>query len=290
MQPCFLGKTSIDNTMPEPLVSIIIPCYNMADMLAETIESVENVYDKDKHEVIIIDDGSTDSRTIEILDAVTRHQVIRKQNQGLARARNTGISRARGKYLIFLDSDNLLTDGYLTHGVQILNNHPEIDIVYGESEIFGEAGGLWFTKSFDLQTLMCYNYIDACSMVRKNIFDDLGGFDDKMPVQGMEDWEMWLRAAFNGKKFYYMEGIVIQKYRVRAGSMIRKVDKKKRDAVFAYMQQKHPTFLNYDGISDFYFEKFNKGTLGWTTKLFIKKYFPLLHRRLIEKGKFSRYL
>ncbi len=276
--------------MSEPLITIIIPCYNMADLLAETVESVEKVYDKNIHEVIIIDDGSTDARTNEILDSITGHQVIRKKNEGLARARNTGIARAKGEYLIFLDSDNLLTDGYLTKGVEILNRHPEVDIVYGESEIFGEGGGLWFTKSFDLQTLMCYNYIDACSLVRKKIFDELGGFDDRMPVMGMEDWEMWLRAAFNGKKFHYLEGVVIQKYRVRADSMIRKVDKKKRDAVFAYLQQKHPTFLNYDGISDFYFEKFNKGTFGWTAKLFIKKYFPGLHKKLVDKGKFSRYL
>lgn len=276
--------------MSDPLVSIIIPCYNMGTLLAETVESVEKVYTPGLHEVIIIDDGSTDSVTLDVLDNIKGHQIIRKKNEGLARARNTGISLSKGEFLIFLDSDNLLTDGYLTKGIEVLKQHPEVDIVYGESEIFGESGGFWFTKSFDLQTLMCYNYIDACSLVRKKIFDELGGFDPDMPAQGMEDWEMWLRAAFSGKKFYYMEDVTIQKYRVRADSMIRKVDKKKRDAIFEYLQKKHPTFLNYDGISDFYFEKFNKGTFGWTMKLFIIKYFPRLHKRLVKKGKLSRYL
>lgn len=275
--------------MANPLVSVIIPCYNMGNYLSETIKSVEKVINPELHEVIIVDDGSTENNTLNILNNIKSHQVVRQKNGGLSNARNTGISLSKGKYLIFLDSDNLLTDSYLTKGVAILEANKEVDIVYGDSEVFGEGHGFLNAKPYDLQTLMSYNYIDACCLIRKKIFDDLGGFDESMKT-GYEDWEMWLRAGFNRKRFYYLEGVIIQKYRIRKDSMLNKIDKRKRDAIFDYLSNKYPSFLNFSGVSDFYYEKFRAQTLGWTTKLFLKKYFPSLYKSLVGKGKLSKYL
>ncbi|MCO6498453.1 MAG: glycosyltransferase [Chitinophagaceae bacterium] len=276
--------------MTNPKISIIIPCYNLGDFLKEAIASVEEVFNPELHELIIVDDGSTDDHTRDIVSAIREHIVIRQPNGGLSKARNTGISRAKGEYLIFLDADNLLTDGYLTKGVEILDKHPEIDIVYGDSEMFGHKSKDWGIRHFNLQTLMLYNYIDACCLVRKTLFDEIGGFDENMPILGSEDWEMWLRAAYNHKKFYYMEGVTIQKYRVRENSMIRVVDKRGRDSILDYLQNKYPDFLSYTDTSDFYYGKFETQTIGWTAKLFIKKYFPSLFKKLVKKGKLSKYV
>ncbi|MCO5285903.1 MAG: glycosyltransferase [Chitinophagaceae bacterium] len=276
--------------MPDPLVSIIIPCFNMGELLSETLESVQNVYESSLHQVIVVNDGSTDPRTLEIFKTITQHQVVHKENGGLASARNAGISIAKGKYLLFLDADNLLTDGYLKKGVEVLDNHPEIDIVYGESEVIGSGKERLFTKPFDLQTLMSYNYIDACCLVRKRLFDDLGGFDENMKIMGYEDWEMWLRAALNHKKFFYMEGVIVQQYRVRNDSMLRKIDKQKRDVLYEHLEKKYPGLINMTGVSDFYYKKFDIHPIGWTAKLFIRKYFPSWYKQLIRKGKISRYL
>lgn len=276
--------------MSQPVVSIIIPCYNSGSLLEETIKSIEKIYTPELHEVIIVNDGSTDKKTVEILSQISKHKVINQENGGLANARNTGIKNSAGKYLLFLDSDNLLTEGYLKEGVNVLENDVNIDIVYGESEKFGEERGRLNVIPFNLQTLMTYNYIDACCLIRRNLFDDLGGFDEKMKVQGYEDWELWIRAASHNKKFFYMEGVIVQKYRVLNSSMIRSVNKKDRDHVFEYLEKKYPSFLNFSGVSDFYYEKFRKQTLGWTTKLFLKKYIPSLYKILIRKGKLSKYL
>lgn len=262
----------------------------MGEYLRDTINSVDHIYDADLHEVIIVDDGSTDKNTLEILDEIKHHRVINQKNRGLANARNAGILNARAPYLLFLDADNLLTNGYLTKGVEVLNNNEEIDIVYGESEKFGNETGRLNTQAFNLQLLMSYNYIDACCLVRKNVFNDLGGFDENMPTPGYEDWEMWLRAAFNGKKFYYLSGVVTQKYRVRSDSMIREVSRKKRDLVFTYLENKYPSHLSFSGISNFFYQKFDNQTLGWTAKLYIKKYFPALFENLVKKGRLSEFL
>lgn len=275
--------------MDNPKISIIIPCYNMANYLTETIDSVERIYNREIHEVIVVDDGSTDNRTKEILSTIKNHRLIRKKNGGLSSARNAGIAEAKGEYLLFLDADNLLTEGYLTKGATVLDNHKEWDIVYGESEKFGRESGFLFTKPFDLQTLMSYNYIDACCLVRKNLFEELGGFDEEMKI-GFEDWEMWLRAAYHRKRFCYLKDVVVQKYRVRQDSMFRKIDKEKRDAIFDYLEKKYSGFLGLAGVSDFYYKKFREQTLGWTAKLFIRKYLPSLYKRLVSGGKISRYL
>lgn len=278
--------------MSKILISIIIPCYNMGSLLLETINSVENVYNPDIHEVIIIDDGSTDEETIKIINEINTHQVVRQKNGGLANARNTGIFNSKGDLLLFLDSDNLLTDGYLKQGVDVLEEHPDVDIVYGLSEKFGEETGKLDTIPYNLQTLMSYNYIDACCLVRKELLNEIGGFDEQLKVSGLADWEMWLRASFHGKKFYYLEDVVVQRYRVRANSMIRKVNKSKaeRDIAYDYLSKKFPSFINTEAVSDFYFKKFKDHPIGWTAKLFIKKYFPALFDKLVAKGRFSKYL
>lgn len=275
--------------MDTPLITIIVPCYNMGHYLTETLNSIEKVFQPDIHEVIVVNDGSTDEKTLTLLREIKNFKVIHKENGGLSSARNKGISESSGSYLLFLDADNLLTDGYLTGGVAVLRNRQEIDIVYGESETFGNSTGRLYTKDYNLQTLMSYNYIDACCLVRKSLFDEIGLFDESMK-SGYEDWEMWLRAGLHNKKFYYLKDVVVQKYRIRGGSMLQKIDKKKRDEIFDYLEKKYPELMGLSGVSDFYFRKFDEHPLGWTLKLFLKKYFPSLFNKLVSRGKISKYL
>jgi len=272
------------------LVSIIIPCYNMGTLLLETIDSVQKVIDPAKHEVLIVNDGSTDGETLKVLDGLrSRYTIIDQHNQGLSAARNTGILAATGKYLLFLDADNLLTDAYLTQGVAVMETHAEIDIVYGPSMAFGgEKEFLLPVRPFNLQMLMIDNYIDACCLVRKTAFDGIGLFDTNMKV-GMEDWEMWLRMAFNQRKFYFLEGTVVQKYRVRSNSMIHTIGKNRRDSTMEYIAKKYPEQLDFDAMSDFTYRKFKAAPLGWTAKFFIKRFSEPLFNYLVSKGKIRKH-
>src|SRR5262245_20604446 len=95
----------------QPLVSVIIPCYNHAHYLGEAIESVlaQTVQD---FEIIVVDDGSTDS-TADVAARYPRVRYVRQNNQGLSAARNTGIKHGLGRFLVFLDADDLLLPGAL---------------------------------------------------------------------------------------------------------------------------------------------------------------------------------
>lgn len=120
------------------LVSVIIPCYNQARFLGEAIESVlKQSYPH--FEVVVVDDGSTDN-TSEVASRYPGVRCIRQKNLGLAGARNTGIRRSRGSYLVFLDSDDRLLPSALEVGLKHLKAHPECAFVSGHWMLIGFDG------------------------------------------------------------------------------------------------------------------------------------------------------
>jgi glycosyltransferase involved in cell wall biosynthesis len=138
-----------------PTISIIIPCYNQGIYLEEALQSVFQGDDKSIYEIIIVNDGSTDKNTLNILKELSAkgYTVINQPNKGLGAARNTGIREARGKYILPLDSDNKIRPEYIYEGIKLLNEDPLLDVVYGNAEYFGERAGIWESGEFNLQRL-----------------------------------------------------------------------------------------------------------------------------------------
>src|SRR4051812_30462131 len=102
--------------MSEPVVSIIIPCYNSGKYLPEALDSISAYPDKGMYEVIIINDGSTDELTLSLLNNLQQngeHIVLHQENKGPAAARNAGVKMAKAPYLLFLDSDNKIESNYI---------------------------------------------------------------------------------------------------------------------------------------------------------------------------------
>jgi hypothetical protein len=103
--------------------------------------------------------------------------------------------------------------------VAILDRAPKVGVVYGDREFFGELTGRQTTPEFTLQRLLLGNFIDACAVFRRAIWEECGGYDTEMPDQlGYEDWEFWLRLAKRGWEFLRIAEVVLD-YRVRLDSM-----------------------------------------------------------------------
>ncbi len=207
----------------DPIVSIVIPCYNHGEYIEETLESIELSKDKYPVEVIIVNDGSTDANTLEVLTRVEKkgYFVLHQQNQGLAKARNNAISIAKGKYILPLDSDNKVCAPYLNEAVDILEN-TNVDIVYGDAEYIGEKTGIWKNKALDKKRLLIANQIDACAIFRKKVWKEVNGYAEDMPYMGCEDWNFWLKCIDKDFQFLYLDKICFE-YRVLSNSMIRTV-------------------------------------------------------------------
>jgi glycosyltransferase involved in cell wall biosynthesis len=205
----------------EGKVSIVIPCYNHGRLLREALASVEQVRNANLLEVIIVDDGSTEVETTTILRQLEEagYCVVPQPNRGLGAARNAGIRLAKGEFILPLDSDNRLRDVYLNEGVSLLRENPSVGVVYADAEYFGERSGRWDVPEFNLLSLIRTNFIDACALFRKSLWEEVGGYDEQMPWMAWEDWEFWLRIASHGGTFVHLNNIGFD-YRVRKNSMI----------------------------------------------------------------------
>lgn len=222
-------------------LSVVIPCYNHGEFILQAIASVESCQAK-VYEILIVNDGSTDPLTQKVLQALSDrgYSVINQENQGLAIARNHGISLAKGRYILPLDSDNKIRPNYITKAIEILDNEPEVGVVYGNFEFFGGVTGVQEVPEFDINLILRGNYIDACAVFRKTAWQDAGGYDGKIPEQlGYEDWDFWLSVAEKGWHFYHIDEVLFD-YRLRSNSMVSRCNiPEKRWELFRYISTKH---------------------------------------------------
>ena len=207
-----------------PLVSVVIPCYNQGQFIEDAVASVAIQSFADL-EIIIVNDGSTDSYTNELLAGYERDRVrvITTANRGLAAARNTGIREAVGKYILPLDSDDTINQGYVEKAVTVLEETPEIGIVYCQASLFGAVETDWDLPEYSLKRMLIDNIIFCSAFFRRSDWLEVGGYDEGM-IYGWEDYALWLSLIERGKKVYQIPERLFR-YRVSSDSMVRSKEK-----------------------------------------------------------------
>lgn len=203
--------------MTSPLVSVIIPCYNYGAYLPEALASVAGQAYRDC-EVLVVNDGSTEVGTLEVLREYERRggRVLHTENRGPAAARNHGIRHAGGKYVLPLDADDRIVPGFLEQGVAVMESDPNVGIVYGLVELFGEQTGLWELPDYAPERLLYDNMIVATALFRRKDWMEVGGYDPRM-VHGWEDWDFWLSLVEHGRSVVRLPQVTFH-YRVRSAS------------------------------------------------------------------------
>lgn len=188
-----------------PKVSVVIPCYDHARYLPEAVESVLRQTYAD-FEVIIVNDGSPDN-TLEVAEGlIDKHpgvqiKLVNQLNLGPPGARNSGISLARGEYILTLDADDMIMPELLAVGVELLETNPSVSIAYTDMRYFGEVDDvqkdLIIGHDYDFNLLLKSNHLPVCSLFRKKAWEDVGGYKNEMS-QGYEDWEFWVALGEAG--------------------------------------------------------------------------------------------
>lgn len=187
--------------MSDPLVSVILPTYQHAPFLDHAIRSVAEQTMRD-WDCWVIDDGSTDGTESVAMGWARRDGRVRylyQSHRGLAAARNAGLRLARGRYLQFLDADDLLEPGKIGRQAAILESDPGLDGVYSDTE--GARAPIDETAS-SVESLCRQNSIPVNAyLVRSELARSIGVFDESLRAH--EDWDYWLRAVLGGKRFGY---------------------------------------------------------------------------------------
>jgi glycosyltransferase involved in cell wall biosynthesis len=180
-------------------VTIVIPCYNQARYLSDSIESALSQTHRDL-EVIVVDDGSTDA-TAEVARRYESVRLLRQVNQGQAVARNRGLAAARGDYVVFLDADDRLLPHALEAGLQRLARYPDAAFAYGHVKIIaGDGTPLPTPRQVSVERdhyleLLRNNYIwtPGAVIYRRDVLTLTGGFNQR--VTGSEDFDLNIRVA-----------------------------------------------------------------------------------------------
>ena len=209
-----------------PLVSVIIPAHNYGHFIAATLDSLA-AQTFENWECIVVDDGSTDN-TAEVVRAYAakdaRVRYLSQKNSRQAAARNNGVQNSAGKYLQFLDADDLIEPRKLERQVEYLEQHRDVDIVYSDARFFRSENpserlytmwgenkpwqpGISGCGTEVLPALLELNSILInAPLTRRSIVERVGPFDEELPP--IEDWDFWLRCAEAGACFHFadMEG------------------------------------------------------------------------------------
>lgn len=176
-----------------PVASIIVPCYNKAIYLAETLDSVINQSFID-WECVIVNDGSIDDTELiakGYCNKDSRFKYIYQKNSGVSSARNNGIKESSGKYILPLDSDDLLSRDYLSEAVSYLESHPGCKLVYPLVEFIGARTGQFILPEYSYEREIWQNLIVCSAVYRRPDYDKTSGYNDNMR-KGLGDWDFWL--------------------------------------------------------------------------------------------------
>lgn len=231
-------------------VSVVIPCYNQAQYLAEAVDSVlAQTYPH--WEIVIVNDGSPD-RTSEVAQGlILRHparkiRLVEKANGGLADARNAGIRFARGECILPLDADDRIDPTFLAKTVALLERHPEIAIAYTDWVYFGGHNTRRPALDYDFARLCKKENLFTCtSLFRRKAWEATGGYNPNM-TRGVEDWDFWIgcgEKGFVGKRI--PEPLFF--YRAKEGSMIHTLQPH-LPAMFARIILNHPKLYGPEAV------------------------------------------
>ncbi len=231
--------------MAPPKVSVVIPCYNCADTLRQTVASI-TAQNYTSLELLLINDGSTDGTT-ELLAELSAtlpfaYVLEHPNNRGPAAALNTGIAHAQGHYILPCGADDTLSENYIASCVAALEQHPECGFAYPEwQQDFGESTRRhrfpeWSTLA---QELRIYNHLPAHTLLRRELWEAVGGFCEELPAY--EDWDFWISCVERGAVGICVPGITLF-YRVRSTGQLRRHHAQDRE-LKARIVLRHPRWF-----------------------------------------------
>ena len=232
-----------------PVISIIVPCYNQAQYLPETLQTVlEQTYAN--WECIIVNDGSPDNTeevALEWCGKDDRFKYLKKENGGLSDARNYGIKHSLGKYILPLDSDDKISKDYTKEAIELLEKDPAIKLVFCRAQLFGGDNEEWELLPYTYENLLFVRNCIYCSAVyKREDYNKTVGYNVNM-IYGWEDYDFWISLLNKDDKVVKLDKIHFF-YRTKDVSMRTLITKEKEDylrlQIFKNHQELYLQYIN----------------------------------------------
>ena len=240
----------------DSLISIIIPCYNDAQYVEQSVQSALS-QNYPNIEVIVVDDGSN-AETKAVLKQL-EHKITRlitQENQGQSTARNVGINAANGEFILVLDSDDYFEPSFCEEAVAVFSSDASIKIVTCQATLLfsDNKKELYIPKGGDISDFMYGNCALGTSMFKKEDWKSASGYDETMR-SGFEDWEFFIRLLKSGGIAF-----VIQKplytYRKRETSTTTRANKARYDLLhFIFTKHKDLYVSDFENFTTFLLDK-----------------------------------
>lgn len=222
-----------------PLVSIIVPCYNQEQFINEALESVYG-QTYTNWECIVMDDGSTD-RSEEIIQQWIskdpRFRYYYKDNGGIVETRNFAIQCTAGEFILPLDGDDKIAPEYVAEAVNEFVKAPETKLVYCNIIYFGKVNKRAGSPPYSFETMLYENLIHQGAMFRKADYEKTRGYNNNM-FEGLEDWDFWLELLNPEDKVVKLDGFYYH-YRIKDVSRSTLIDKEKNERLILQLFKNH---------------------------------------------------
>ncbi|HEY9798909.1 MAG TPA: glycosyltransferase [Leptolyngbyaceae cyanobacterium] len=246
------------------IVSVCIPFYNHGKYIRETLDSVY-ACDYPNLEVIVFNDGSTDSYSLNVLAEVEKEyshiKVIHSHNQGVAMARNQMAKIAKGEYIAFLDSDDKISSTFYTQAVTVLNQYDNVGFVASWIKEFGDSQKVWVAWNTEFPYLLCHNTLGVCTVVRKAAYLAAGGMKPLL-AENLEDYECWISICEQG-----WVGVIIPElhyfYRIRSDSRLSSSNRDQLLYLYEVIASLHPSLYREYGVEIYHLLNQNGASWLW---------------------------
>lgn len=239
-----------------PKISIVIACFNDPDVVKAVNSACLQTYPN--KEIIVIDDGSNDEtknaiKTVEKLIDI----LITQQNYGQSIARNNGIKKANGDYILNWDSDDYFDPSFCEKAIKHFQEDENIKIVSCYAQRFNEKGKIddFIPKGGDISSFLFSNAALGSAMFLNKDWLECGGYEEKLPILGFEDWELYIQLLKKGGYAYIIPELLFN-YQVRHGSTTQRI-KTLKEEKFKVIINKHSELYkeNFEKLIEVLFER-----------------------------------
>ena len=243
-----------------PLISVVIACYNDYEDIEVAVTSVlKQTYNN--IEIIVVDDGS-DIKTKEVLKKLEPQitKLITQENQGQSIARNNGIKQAKGIYILNLDSDDFFEPTFCEKAINQFEIDKETRIVTCLANRFSKKGGsdIFTPRGGTIDNFLFSNSAIGSSMFKREDWKKCGGYEEKLPILGFEDWELYINILKKGGYTHVLHEVLFN-YQVRENSTTDRIKNQKLDK-FKHIIFKHKELYknNFEGLIENLVNRINK--------------------------------